>query len=690
MGIIFKKIRIPVGLVLLALATRAPFISASPCGWDSAGYLCWCKDFLYYGIYHISHITKLQYSHPAYYLLLDLSSLFSKLTGIISVEKSAALVSVLLGSAAVAPFYYISMYLFRKRSVALVSGLFFIFCPALWFFSENIVSEMPNLFFMLAGLAFMLKWRDMGEATHLAWGSVFTGVSLLVRPASLLILPVFFLLVLQGCIERKNFKPVIMSMLVFVPYALGLLWQVFVMNVPIGFLLSKTNQHDFSLARLMQAETWVFFLKVMSNSLTPVFFILALLGFIQLVIPSKRKLEIKSCHPEFVSGSGSEMLNRVQHDKTPSSVTIWFIIIWIIPYTLFWRSMPISNHHVRLAVFLLPPFLLAGSQALAYIIEKIHAGESLFYAAAVLLSVQMAFFTVPLVAQYSRRISSEQAMAMWLAQNTPKNSLVLAGTELPLYWCYAKPRQVVLADDKFRPVEHIARTVGKARHENPAGQARVFTFSTPYAESYMPRLMDIYRFKIVDIIPAWNLRRQQDAETTYLDYKAIMNPERIRVYEITPPGKKYFRLKESGDGVQISHENREKTVIVDNAPACRGIRIESVMGRSVNVKQGEEIAVITVNGRGAQAEFSLKAGLDTAEFAYNRPDVKKKILHRRAGVSNLLIEKYEGGVYCSHVFYTEKYFGKVFKPEKIEFTYRETSAVEDKPVLLIKKILLIE
>lgn len=63
------------------------------------------------------------------------------------------------------------------------------------------------------------------------------------------------------------------------------------------------------------------------------------------------------------------------------------------------------------------------------------------------------------------------------------------------------------------------------------------------------------------------------------------------------------------------------------------LTIVTALGASVDVEQGTTVATIIVStAAGATQSFPLRAGVETAELAYDRPDVIKKIRHRRAPI----------------------------------------------------------
>jgi hypothetical protein len=63
------------------------------------------------------------------------------------------------------------------------------------------------------------------------------------------------------------------------------------------------------------------------------------------------------------------------------------------------------------------------------------------------------------------------------------------------------------------------------------------------------------------------------------------------------------------------------------------IALVTALGASVAVKQGTAVVMVVVRGRsGATQKLQLRAGVETAELAYDRPDVIAAVQHRKADV----------------------------------------------------------
>jgi hypothetical protein len=75
---------------------------------------------------------------------------------------------------------------------------------------------------------------------------------------------------------------------------------------------------------------------------------------------------------------------------------------------------------------------------------------------------------------------------------------------------------------------------------------------------------------------------------------------------------------------------RTEVTIGTSAPLVRGLVVDSTLGNSVAVPQGTPVGAIIVTGSdGTSTRFMVRAGVHTAEYAYDRPDARQSIQHDR-------------------------------------------------------------
>lgn len=590
-NIFSKSITIPLILFSISFLIRIPFTSSSPNAWDSAEYLNWCKEFLHLGSIPVS---RLQYCHPLYFVLIYISSLISAIvTGSLNFEKSAIFVSVLLGALSIIPMYYIGLYIFKNKILSVAASLLFSFCPVIWFYSVELMSDISSIFFILLGICYTLKWYENNKPVDLFIASVLIGLTPLIRIANFFVYPVFFFLVVVKCINKKTVYPIINSVVVFIPYILHILWGLFISGLTIQFLFHTTNQMEMSVGRLFTVDSWLEFIKLCFSSMT---IVLSILFFIFLLF----------VYPVML----------IRNHRDPLFFNLTVVLVWLLPYFLYWRTVCSVNQHVRLIIPIIPPAIIFIAYTIWKLIEKgysylnknifkffwvitvfgvlitilidyvlmYHTGYfdlinnlkvylnktnlatsvSTFTFVALITSLlgyrfilkivkkfnnhrlkyiffimiisyiilHLTIFTVPLLELCHIKIQHEKSEAIWFADNTPSNSLIIAGHEWPFVKFYAghpSNRKIVYVLYEDTVINEIKKAVRTGK--------KIFACSNYCVDGFKSKFSDRFIFKIIDIIPGKNIRNQYDPDFIYLCYATYKNSYDIPVYEIEPVTK---------------------------------------------------------------------------------------------------------------------------------------------------------
>jgi len=575
-----KRIKIPLLVFLISLLIRLPFTSSSTYAWDSNEYLKWCYEYHELGA---TPTTRLYISHPLYFFLIYVASLLgSVVTGNLNFEKSGIFVSVLFGSLSVIPMYYIALYLFRNEIFALISSLLFSFCPVIWFLSEELMTDVPSICIVLSGFAFILKWFNKQRMKYLIISSVFIGLSFLIRISNYFILPVYFMPVFINSYKRKTLKPIIISSIIIVPYLLYILFNVFVKGVSLEFLFTTTEQVKMFFSRLVTIETWAIFIKIMISTLT-----ITLSSFLLVFI--------------YIYITGKFYKNNDNNKNLKFSFL--FIILWILPYLIIWRTFTWDSQHLRLIIILIPPMILMITYVIVWLINNysnnilltclgitiigffivtdhllmyhiqwgisdliknfikfiIENGYLFFIKIVVILAVLYSFsyfviskiskitdkkekdnlilkyitvlllihltiYTVPLLVMNHNKIVYEKAEALWLAENTPSDSVLIGGHEFPFYQVYAKPRRVI-------NMWYLDNSINFLKNLLVSGK-RIFVCSNDFIEEWKTKSGKIFIFQIVGKIGAEKLRNQADCDFHFLNYVTYKKAYDIIVYEL--------------------------------------------------------------------------------------------------------------------------------------------------------------
>lgn len=154
-------------LVTIALATRLPLLSVSLDEVDAANFFNALDDG-----YDIALMKPHPPGYPVYVFM------GSVLNGAVhNPFLSLTLLSALLGSFSVVPFYLLSKEMAGGK-VALVGTLLFIFNPLTWSFSETALTDVPSMFFVLvlAWLAYRARFSDGAFLSACVVSSIAIGI----------------------------------------------------------------------------------------------------------------------------------------------------------------------------------------------------------------------------------------------------------------------------------------------------------------------------------------------------------------------------------------------------------------------------------------------------------------------------------------------------------------------------------
>jgi hypothetical protein len=582
-----KNLKTVLTLFIVSLFARIPFMSSSPQEWDSCVYLTWCENLFKTGSLPF---TSMQYAKPLYNILTYLPCyLLYLFTGKILFEKPAIFTSVLLGALSVIPMFYIGKYLFKERNIAIVSALLFSFCPVVWLFSEELMSDIPSIFFVLSALALELRWFKTRRNKYLVLSVCLLGLSLLVRFSNIFVLPAYFFLILIYSVRHRSYSPLLISVLIPLPCILYFLWNVLAAGISVKFFLSVNEQLSMSLRNLFSFNSWLNFVKFIISSVTITLSCLFLVSFLFIFLEIKRWKEV------FYSNT---LINYI------------FLLLWIIPFSLYWRTLPRVSQIVGYMILITPPIILLAADTIFklagkfnYFIEKrifrigifggivifllsvsldhmlmhrvgffeltknfllfINRTNNLFIcgfllAVAVLscggyqfvlwaagyfkreehrinffmilvtciLLMHFVAYSLPVLILNHKKIQHEKAEALWFGKNTPENSLIIAGHEFPFAQYYARPRRISF-------VVHTDTAIREAK-KALLNKEKVFASSNDYIKYYKSLLEQVFSFEVIGTIPSASIRNQEDNDFTYINYFTLKKSYDIDIYELKP------------------------------------------------------------------------------------------------------------------------------------------------------------
>lgn len=166
------RYKVPLGLVVVALLTRLPLLSISLDEVDAANF----SNALTNGY----NIPQLRPHAPGYPVYIFLGWLLNQAIG--DPLLTLTLLSALLGSLAVFPFYLLLREMAGPR-IALLGSLLFIVNPLFWSFSEAALSDVPAMF--LAVLLAWLCYRARHSAAAFLWACVVLSLAVGMRPPNM-------------------------------------------------------------------------------------------------------------------------------------------------------------------------------------------------------------------------------------------------------------------------------------------------------------------------------------------------------------------------------------------------------------------------------------------------------------------------------------------------------------------------
>jgi hypothetical protein len=168
---------------------------------------------------------------------------------------------------------------------------------------------------------------------------------------------------------------------------------------------------------------------------------------------------------------------------------------------------------------------------------------------------------------------------------------------------------------------------------------------------------------------------RQQIEKICFDYLA--SPDVLRITKLVFYDAKTQRsLRIPGDMdkrvVRLSPPPQRLEVAAPSVP-CSDVILTSALSESEGVKQGQPVAKVLVwTKEGEVIERFLRAGEDTSEWAWERPDVRERVQHQKAPVAESFA--IDGGSYQGHHYLSRLELGGSYHVEKIALAYMAPTA----------------
>jgi hypothetical protein len=243
------------------------------------------------------------------------------------------------------------------------------------------------------------------------------------------------------------------------------------------------------------------------------------------------------------------------------------------------------------------------------------------------LAIQLALLLAATVSDRAPLTRAAMACAAILT-----GSLVFATTA---YWLDSPPASVLAKPGYVGALERL-----------PLGRSqRVYTKGDGKLNELQPNLPTIWgvpdiggytplQFATVRIfLQTGEDGRLLDVSSPLIDLAAV----RYFAVQAQPEGGLDARTRydggDLGDFLSAGRPNAPRSLTFGLAQPRKAdqIALVTALGASVDVPQGKTVAIVVLRGlSGATQVLPLRAGVETAEFAYDRPDVLAAIRHRRA------------------------------------------------------------
>ncbi|MBN1297672.1 hypothetical protein JXA80_12905 [bacterium] len=97
---------------------------------------------------------------------------------------------------------------------------------------------------------------------------------------------------------------------------------------------------------------------------------------------------------------------------------------------------------------------------------------------------------------------------------------------------------------------------------------------------------------------------------------------------------------------------QSRAIAIATGHTVRAVELETRMSRSAHIQQNTPVSAVTLaHGAGLMTRLMLEAGVDTAEWAYDRPDVLRSVRHDRPEIaSTWIVEELNGFRYPGHTY----------------------------------------
>jgi 4-amino-4-deoxy-L-arabinose transferase-like glycosyltransferase len=257
----------------------------------------------------------------------------------------ARFVGLLFSLGTIIMMFLLSKKLFKSEVMALLVAFLTALIPLFVFFSHNVQLMNPGVFFMVTALYFFADWIKNDRSKLLYLASLFFTLGILTKYSfGIAIVPMLFMIPKKRykCI-KKYAKQLFLSILIFVPFVLWLVYAEFVIAKKVGAGAITGSLFD---PMLVFSSAWFIPLKsYIADNYTMLGFYLALFGVLLLLVFRRKNIGSRFLMGSFI---GTILFTFIMADKMQGHSYHQFPIA---PFVIFFMAYSILMISTNLSKF---------------------------------------------------------------------------------------------------------------------------------------------------------------------------------------------------------------------------------------------------------------------------------------------------------------------------------------------------
>ena len=333
---------------------------------------------------------------------------YTIITGIKSAEKTVIFTNMLFASLSVIILFLFLHTLFANKKIPFFASFLFSISPVFLSVTTYGKPHGIEIFFTLTSFFLLSLFHEKDSLSLLAISSFSMAFSVLIRESAIVFVPLYFLFYLHPeiyfkypfiCIRRDNFRLKNISSVIIpflVVFGMGLHYYLY--DVIYGTLF-KTETNIVSFAGFFSSKL-PYAIKDLYFNLTIIGIILALAGFFILIKRNENKFNVV------------------------------LFLLWLSTFLYFGNTDAYAPRF--LAIISIPFFVF-----IAIDLDSLHKDSKISSIALLLFLALVLFMQIQPVLDYRHDYSGEKEYALWLKEQVPPDSLIIAMDDYPFINYYA-------------------------------------------------------------------------------------------------------------------------------------------------------------------------------------------------------------------------------------------------------------